>query len=103
MGGGGSARRGDGPVNVAVLRELTDDTGGRTEIVRQAFDLDPATASIAHELSSQYTLGYPAPGKTDGRWHTIRVEVTNPNYIVRARRGYYAKATDGAQPVREPR
>jgi Ca-activated chloride channel homolog len=97
IGGGGSARRGDGPVNAAVLRELTDDTGGRTEIVRQAFDLDPATASIAHELSSQYTLGYPAPGKTDGRWHTIRVEVTNPNYIVRARRGYYAKATDGSE------
>jgi Ca-activated chloride channel homolog len=97
IGGGGSARRGDGPVNAAVLRELTDDTGGRTEIVRQAFDLDPATASIAHELSSQYTLGYPAPGKIDGRWHTIRVEVTNPNYIVRARRGYYAKATDGSE------
>ena len=25
-------------MNAAVLRELTDDTGGRTEIVRQAFD-----------------------------------------------------------------
>ena len=83
-------------MNAAVLRELTDDTGGRTEIVRQAFDLDPATASIAHELSSQYTLGYPAPGKTDGRYHTIRVEVVNSNYTVRARRGYYAKATDGS-------
>ncbi len=40
-------------VNVDALRELTDDSGGRTEIVRDARDLDPATAGIADELSKQ--------------------------------------------------
>jgi hypothetical protein len=41
-------------------------------------------------LSKQYYLGYPSPGKKDGRWHNIRVEVRNHNYRVRARRGYVA-------------
>jgi VWFA-related protein len=77
-------------VNSVALRDLTDDSGGRTEIIRDSRDLNPATEGIASELSQQYYLGYPAPGKSDGRWHSIRVEVNNPNYRVRARRGYVA-------------
>jgi Ca-activated chloride channel family protein len=88
--GGGWSSAGDERVNVGALRQLTDDSGGRTEIVRSARDLDPATANIADELSKQYYLGYPAPGHADGRWHTIRVEVNKPGYTVRARRGYTA-------------
>ena len=80
----------DDRVNVVALREITDDSGGRTEIVRDPRDLDPATASIADELSKQYYLGYPSPGYHDGRWHTIRVELRNPGYKVRARKGYIA-------------
>ncbi|HEX6976097.1 MAG TPA: VWA domain-containing protein [Vicinamibacterales bacterium] len=81
---------GDDRVNVAALRDITDDSGGRTEIIRSARDLDPATAGIADELSKQYYLGYPSTGVKDGRWHTIRVEVRNPSYRVRARRGFVA-------------
>jgi VWFA-related protein len=86
----GRSRSSDERVNVAALRDLTDDSGGRTEIVRSAQDLDPATAGIADELSKQYYLGYPAGAKKDGQWHTIRVEVRNPDYRIRARRGYVA-------------
>jgi Ca-activated chloride channel family protein len=78
------------PVNVASLRDLTDDSGGRTELVREPRDLDPATSNIADELSKQYYLGYPSTGKKDGRWHAIKLEVRNHNYRVRARRGYVA-------------
>ena len=46
-------RGGDERVNVDALREITDDSGGRTEIVRSGRDLDPATANIADELSRQ--------------------------------------------------
>jgi Ca-activated chloride channel homolog len=89
--GGGSWRsRSDDHVNAAALREITDDSGGRTEIVRDPRDLDPATASIADELSKQYYLGYASAGRKDGRWHAIRVEVKNRSYRVRARRGYIA-------------
>ena len=77
-------------MNVAALRDITDDSGGRTEIIRLPRDLDPATAGIADELSKQYYMGYPAADAKDGRWHTIRVEVRQGSYHVRARRGYVA-------------
>jgi Ca-activated chloride channel homolog len=90
-GGGGTWSRNPGErVNGDALREITDDTGGRTEIVRGFGDLDGATARIADELSKQYYLGYASTGKKDGRWHTIRVDVKDRRYTVRARRGYVA-------------
>jgi VWFA-related protein len=80
----------DDRVNIAALRDITDDSGGRTEIIRSARDLDPATAGIADELSRQYYLGYPFTGAKDGQWHPIRVEVRDGGYHVRARRGFVA-------------
>ena len=77
-------------VNVAALRDITDDSGGRTEVIRSARDLDPATAYIADELSKQYYMGYSATAKKDGRWHSIRVDVRGGNYLVRARKGFVA-------------
>ncbi len=80
----------DERVNAGALRDITDDSGGRTEIVRNSRDLDPATASIADELSRQYYLGYTSSEPKDGRWHTIRVELRDPSLHIRARRGYVA-------------
>lgn len=94
QGGGGRVSpgyRNEDRVNAAALRDLTDESGGRTEIVRSARDLNPATASIADELSKQYSLGYTSNTPHDGRWHTIRVEARNRAYRVRARRGYLAR------------
>ena len=93
--GGGNGRirgmhGGDEHVNEGALREITDDSGGRTEIIETSRDLDPATTGIADELTKQYFLGYPAAAKKDGQWHTIRVEVKGGRYQVRARRGYVA-------------
>jgi VWFA-related protein len=92
VSGGGSTRPG-GPgerVNAEVLRQITDDTGGRTEIVRGFKGLDDATARIADELSKQYFLGYTSSLPRDGRWHSIRVTVRKGGLNVRARRGYFA-------------
>jgi len=91
VGGPYSTRGLDDRVNVAALRDITDDSGGRTEIVRSGRDLDPATASIADELSKQYYLGYSSQTKRDGQWHAIRVDVRDGRYLVRARRGYVAQ------------
>ncbi len=41
-------------VNPTSLREITDDSGGRTEIVRSSDELADATARIAEELNHQY-------------------------------------------------
>ena len=88
--GGGGQRTNAERVNPDALRQITDDTGGRTEIVRGFGDLDDATARIADELSKQYYLGYVSTGKKDGRWHAIRVDVKDRRLSVRARRGYVA-------------
>jgi VWFA-related protein len=77
-------------VNADALRQITDDTGGRTEIVRGSEGLGPATARIADELSKQYYLGYSSSAERDGQWHSIRVAVRDRRLTVRARRGYVA-------------
>jgi hypothetical protein len=41
-------------------------------------------------LSKQYSLAYSSTEERDGRWHSIRVEVRDRRYTVRARRGYMA-------------
>jgi Ca-activated chloride channel family protein len=85
-GSSGSSDR----VNVDALRSITDDSGGRTEIIVSSRDLDPATAGIADELSKQYFIGYVSSLPKDGRWHTIEVQVRKGNYLVRARKGFIA-------------
>jgi Ca-activated chloride channel homolog len=90
LGGGSWGRTGSEHVNEGALRAITDDTGGRTEIVRGFGDLDAATAHIADELSKQYYLGYNNAGKKDGKWHAIRVDVKDRHLHVRARKGYVA-------------
>ena len=81
--------RGSDTANIQALRELTDISGGRTEVVRSSSDLGPATASVADELSRQYQLVYQSSTRRDGRWHAIEVAVRD-GYQVRARRGYLA-------------
>ena len=77
-------------VNPDALRAITDDSGGRTEIIVSPRDLDPATAGIADELSRQYFLGYTSTVPKDGRWHSIELRLKRGNYVVRARKGFVA-------------
>ncbi len=85
--------------NPQALREITDQSGGRTEVVGSTTELGGATARIAEELRHQYLLGYASPRAGDGRFHSIRVRVKAgvgsgepgekpPEYKVRARNGY---------------
>ena len=96
VGGGSSRWRGGGGgsddrVNVAALRDITDDSGGRTEIVRWARDLDPAVAGIADELSKQYLPGLRARrARRTGAGTRSGSRCASPSYHVRARRGYVA-------------
>ena len=77
-------------VNPTALREITDDSGGRTEVAHDAAELADATARIADELNHQYVLGYTSARGPDGRYHSIRVRVHGSDYKVRARNGYMA-------------
>jgi Ca-activated chloride channel family protein len=78
-------------VSPGALRDLTEPTGGYTEVVHDAADLGPATARIAEELNSQYTLGFDPAKKPDGTFRAIRVRVKRDGLFVRSRRGYVAE------------
>ncbi len=77
-------------VNPEALREITSESGGRTEIVQSSADLDGATARIAEELNSQYLIGFTSRKGSDGQFHSLRVRITGGDYRVRARNGYVA-------------
>jgi VWFA-related protein len=84
------------PINTAVnpstLREITDQSGGRTLVVHSTADAVSALSQIADELNSQYLIGYSSPRAGDGQFHSIRVRVRNTDHLVRARNGYVAVA-----------
>jgi VWFA-related protein len=75
---------------VSFLERLAEVSAGRyyssdTSDLKKTFNL------IAEELRHQYRLGfYPDNSKIDGKRHTLKVEVTAPDSIVRARRSYQA-------------
>ena len=77
----------DPPVDVEMLRQLTDPTGGYTEIVSSSGDLASTVITIADDLGAQYTLGFDSK-YADGRFHTLKVATRNPDYRVRAKTGY---------------
>ncbi len=74
-----------------VMRQLAQETGGRSFFPLRAEDLTAVYGQIADELASQYTLGYtPKNGKRDGAWRRIVVQTARANVTPRAKRGYFA-------------
>lgn len=73
------------------LRQLAERTGGRVYRLRHLASLDEAYAGILAELGTLYSIGYyPSRPERDGRWRSVRVEVTVPGARVHARSGYWA-------------
>ncbi len=85
-------------VNLQALREMTDESGGYTELVLDTADLAPAARRIADELNQQYTLGYSPSKAPDGRYRRIRVRIADRDHRVRARQGYVATPRDPRGP-----
>jgi Ca-activated chloride channel family protein len=79
----------------ALLKELTEMTGGRTFNVADLSDLPDIATKISMELRNQYVVGYrPSNRKRDGKWRKIKVRLSPPKGLpplsVYARYGYYA-------------
>jgi VWFA-related protein len=74
-----------------VLRQLTQQTGGRVFFPKQVSELTGVYAQIADELSSQYTIGYTSRNpKRDGAWRRVIVRLPDSNLTARTKQGYYA-------------
>jgi Ca-activated chloride channel homolog len=74
-----------------VLRQFSQETGGRAFFPNQLSDLTNVYGQIADELSSQYTVGYTSRNaKRDGSWRRVVVRVARPNLTARTKQGYFA-------------
>ena len=74
-----------------VLRQLSQETGGRVFFPMTIAELPRIYEQISEELASQYSLAYSSRNPMrNGAWRRIDVRVTKPGLNARARRGYYA-------------
>jgi len=77
--------------NPGIAHKLAEETGGRMISVRSEKKLAEAFDEISEELRSQYTLGYyPTNSAQDGKFRKVKVETTEHDLKVLARKGYYA-------------
>lgn len=73
-----------------VLRQLAQETGGRSFFAQKVEDLKDVYGQIADELSSQYSMGYASKNpRRDGAFRRLVVQVGRPNTTARTKRGYY--------------
>jgi len=74
-----------------VLRQFSQETGGRSFFPSQLSDLTNVYGQISDELSSQYTVGYTSKNaKRDGSWRRVVVRINRPNLTARTKLGYFA-------------
>ncbi len=77
--------------NSGVAHKITEETGGRAISANSEKHLAEAFDQISEELRSQYTLGYyPTNPAHDGKFRKIKIDMTNHDLKVLARKGYYA-------------
>jgi len=75
------------------LHELTNATGGKLYRPKSFQDLNAIYTEVANELRHQYGLYYsPLNKRRDGEFRKVRVETSDPTYVVTSRIGYYAPA-----------
>ena len=74
-----------------TLKKMAEETGGAFFQVRRDGDFAKAFDQIAHELRTQYSLGYHSTNLArDGTFRRIKIIPRDSNIRVRTRRGYYA-------------
>ena len=74
-----------------VLRQFSQETGGRSFFPNQISELANVYGQISDELSSQYTVGYTSRNpKRDGSWRRLIVRVNRPSLTARTKQGYFA-------------
>jgi len=87
------AARGTSPAAYAkgkmFLEKLAENTGGRIFEATDVKNLETSFAGVAEELRRQYSIGYypENPGKA-GERRSVKIKVTKPNAVVRAKSGY---------------
>jgi Ca-activated chloride channel family protein len=73
-----------------VLRQLSQETGGRAFFINSVTELPKIYQHISEELASQYSLAYTSKNRVrNGAWRRIEVRVSRQGLTARTRRGYF--------------
>ena len=75
------------------MQSLADRTGGRLNDIQRLDQMARLYAEVVAELRALYTVAYQARGERarDGKWHAIKIEVDQPELLVRTKPGYYSR------------
>lgn len=74
------------------LKLVADRTGGTLNAITRLDEMGKLYAIVAAELRTLYTIEYqPANLVRDGKWRSVKVEVSDPDLIARSRQGYFAR------------
>ncbi|MEO8098381.1 MAG: VWA domain-containing protein [Acidobacteriota bacterium] len=77
--------------NEGVLKRMSEETGGRVFQVDRRMNLDDIFKQIQEEMRSQYSVSYtPTNSVKDGGFRKLEFRMSNKDYRVQARKGYYA-------------
>lgn len=73
-----------------VLKQLAQETGGRTFFPTSVHELPKIYEQISQELSTLYSIAYSSKNpQRNGAWRRIVVRVNRPGVLARTRQGYY--------------
>lgn len=75
------------------MQMLADRTGGWVAEIRRLDQLSGVYVQVAASLRTLYSIAYqpPTPAIKDGKWRTIRVEVSRGDLTAKTKTGYYAR------------
>jgi Ca-activated chloride channel family protein len=73
-----------------VLKQLAQETGGRSFFPTNVNELPKIYEQISQELSTLYSVAYSSKNPLrNGAWRRIVVRIARPGHIARTRQGYY--------------
>lgn len=75
------------------LQIMADRTGGRLNAINRLEDLGRFYAQVAADLRALYTVVYQSSNEKSrkGQWRAIKLDISEPELIVRTRPGYFVK------------
>jgi VWFA-related protein len=85
-----------------LLRQLAVETGGRFFFPARDEQLAEVHDVLTQDVHNRYLLTYtPENQKADGTWRALTVKTTDPEHVIRARPGYFARKPPPIRPVIE--
>lgn len=78
------------------LDALAANTGGRMFMAEDITNLEQSFSGVAEELRRQYSIGYyPETPGTAGERRSVKIKVTRPNAVIRAKSSYVIRGQRG--------